>query len=260
MQEVESMRSKHRSLAILAFVVAAAAACSDSGTLPQQQQGSTARRALNNAPATPGQPEVTYTIGVKKNGRLKRYRVKVKRDAHTLNISSLTQACDLENDTDCTRPCDRTADLCEDTIPVDEPVDGRIFVGDVDPSVQLAVAECPAQFSGGSWVGWRGHNFIIWGEWVRQKSLRSWPFGKAEYAIPAGPWESDDDMAIIYNGVVLGSCYGGYERGEFQGIISFSWLRGDAHELSDNSGGGGGGWGGSGGDGTGATAVDASMG
>jgi hypothetical protein len=54
--------------------------------------------------------------------------------------------------------------------------------------------------------------------------------------------ESDDGLAIIWNGVVQGSCYGGYEGGEFRGIINFTWLRGQAEELGDNSNGGGGGW------------------
>jgi hypothetical protein len=210
-------------------------------------------RAVASPSASPGYAIRTYTIRVKKNGEIQRYQVRVDKHARTLDIASGVTA-PAECDPDLPDACTNNGS------PVDEQLDdGRIIVGNVAYSPNLPAAECPAYVDGGWWLRWRTHNFIIWGHWQRIKSLRVWPFGKAEYLIPAGPWESDDKKARIWSGVVLGSCYGGYERGEFRGIITSTWLRGDAEEAGTNPAGS---WAGNSppDDGEGATTVDTSSG
>lgn len=187
---------------------------------------------------------------VEKNGKLKKYRIKVNKKEKRIEFAS-TATCDPETDTNCEQVCDSTMETCDpceydplscDTVEqIDEAVTGQGVFGDVQDASALPAAECPAKVSGGFWVGWRGHDFIIWGDWIRQTSLRSWPWGTAEYAIPAGPHESKDGKAIIYSGVVVGRCFGGPNRyGEWEGIIVVDWARGDAKELPASPSGGGG--------------------
>lgn len=196
------------------------------------------------------QAESTGFVLVERNGKLKKYRIKVNKKEKRIEFSS-TATCDPETDTSCEEVCEPTMETCDpceydplscDTVEqIDEVVTGRGLFGNVQDASSLPAAECPARVSGGFWVGWRGHDFIIWGDWIRQTSLRSWPWGTAEYAIPAGPHESKDGRAIIYSGVVVGRCFGGPNRyGEWEGIIVVDWARGDAKELPASSGSGGG--------------------
>lgn len=236
------------SISFTALILVAACGM-DAGTLPSRPD------VAPQESLSPGRSRLhEYTIGVRRNGKLKRFRVRVDKDEQTLTITGISDPAE----------CDPEIIECTyNGFPVDEPLDGgRIIIGSVTATDPLPVAECPPVFSGGAWVGWRHHNFIIWGTWQRLMSRQSWPFGKAEYRIPAGPWESDDGNAIIYSGVVLGSCYGGYSREGWEGVISFSWLRGDAREDPDSNDSGGGGWGDSAPPdaGDGATTIDTSNG
>lgn len=157
-----------------------------------------------------------------------------------MEFATLDVQCDPEVDPHCDQPCDSTAELCDTAESIDEPLEaGQIGVGDA--SATSEEAECPPTINGGIWFSWRRHGFVVWGTHVRQRVPRSWPWAEAEYALPPGPHESDDGEAVIWNGVLRGNCYGYIDRhGEFNGIISFTWVRGEAHEKTAFNGSGGG--------------------
>lgn len=252
------LRTSHVRLATIStFSLLLASACEPTAgpTFPRARPLGTGRDISppKTVAAPPAYEVRTYTIRLKKNGKIQRYQVRVDKQVHTLAIASGVTA-PAECDPDIPDACTSNGN------PVDEQLDdGRIIVGNIAYSPGLPAAECPPYVDGGWWLRWRTHNFIIWGHWQRIKSLRSWPFGKAEYLIPAGPWESDDGKARIWSGVILGSCYGYYEQGQFRGIITPTWLRGDAEEAGTNPGGS---WADASppDDGEGATTVDTSSG
>ena len=215
-----------------ALAVAGLAACTDAGPNPVTPPNPPVPplRARASAPGQLRPP------GVRRNPRA--FTLKVDKQKKGIQIQTIS-SCNPEMGTGCEVPCDPTADLCDNPqAQVDEALDaGQLILGDVTESS----GECPREMTGGIWFQWRKHDFVVWGTFERQLSIRSWPWGEAEYALPAGPHESQDNRATIWNGVVKAKCYGYADSGGgFSGIMNWTWLRGNAEEHEPHTGSDGG--------------------
>lgn len=225
------MNKISRAGAVLSLLLAAS--CTDreeSPVVPDPAQGLSSRAGavrLHSAKIRRSNGDTFTVVRVNRGRATKSYRLKVGGSSRTMELTTMTE-------------CGPYDDFC--TSYVDEPLDAGILrIG--DQSMADSGAECPSIIGGGSYIKWRNHDFIIWGDWIRQKVIRSWPWGEAEYAIPMGPHQSRDGKATIYNGVAKGSCYGYYSlyTREFNGIIRMTWLRGEATEHASTENGYGGG-------------------
>jgi hypothetical protein len=94
------------------------------------------------------------------------------------------------------------------------------------------MAESPESYNGAWSLVWKGHTFYFLGKIERTKSLTSWPWGKAEYRLPAGPVTSTDNKAVYWSGIATVSWYGSMgPTGQYQGFFHLEWKSGDIQEL-----------------------------
>jgi hypothetical protein len=104
--------------------------------------------------------------------------------------------------------------------------------GDCIDSANVAELGCPESYNGWWSFVWKGHKFYFLGRLERTKTVASWPWGKAEYRLPAGPITSTDNKAVFWSGIGLMTCYGYLaSNGQYSGGFYLTWKSGDISEL-----------------------------
>jgi len=131
------------------------------------------------------------------------------------------------------------AEACDPTVDYDPDcarcADGYLYdeaTGDCIDSADVAELGCPQSYNGWWSFVWEGHTFYFLGKLERTKTIKSWPWGEAEYRLPPGPITSTDNKAIFWSGIGKMKCYGYLAKnGQFKGLLNLTWHSGDIREF-----------------------------
>ncbi|HEX6750861.1 MAG TPA: hypothetical protein VF092_26475 [Longimicrobium sp.] len=255
-REAVTMRIS-RKIILLATLSAALAACSDTTPNPVTPQSQVMRRpSFTHSDA--GRTAYTY-IEVKKNGRAKLYRVKIKRGTRSIEFETVAEETNTTSSVGST--CDDpTLPGCE-TNPEDPSGSTGIITGELDidgivtDTVDTGLPWNPSYSSAG-WDGtgfhckstidgmhfnWKNHYFETEGESQYMGRIPSSIAGvvKGRYSLPNGPWLSTDGRARIWSGTVDANCYFEYAQSGFflieAGFIVVYRFNGDYEELGSDA-------------------------
>jgi uncharacterized protein YdbL (DUF1318 family) len=241
-------------------------ACSD---LTTAARAPSAERRAPSLTRSAGVGRTVYTyVEVKKNGRTKRYRVKINSGRRTAEFQSVAEEGPYPTSSVVSACDDPTLPGCE-TNPEDPSIEGSsgstgtgILTGELDidgtvtDSVETDQPWDPS-YSTAGWDGtrfhckrsisgihfsWKSHYFETQGESYLIGQIPSSIAGvvKGRYALPQGPWLSTDGGARIWSGTVDANCYFEYTTVagiflvEYGGAVVYRF-DGEYEELGSNA-------------------------